>query len=509
MIPADNLKKQLETTLRKIKWRYISPSGRVWLQRFLNENDELHPIKTITHRSIYRHSSKVFSKHYTYKGLRSLYKSFSGGNANNEGRLTLEIQKKGIPVPEVLAFGSIASGGLIREDIFVSKEVPDACTLAKFFHDEFQEMDSSEKKEWIEKFARFTANLTEHGIYHTDFYFNNVLVGGNEKDFFILDLKEVRLFSKPVSRRKRAKQLGILHAKYFTAFSRNDCFRFLNAYMPGAQKKEKRKFVAQIDKELCKYVHTHSQSRSRQSISTNSRFSKETADGLTVYRKRQSQLNRGISTIFQKQLPALKSSGKCQKDKPFRIGNTLYRIDKVVKLSLPDRLRLFAGSKEKRVWKNIWRIPFQQIPIQGPEMMVVLKKNSFMHPAYIVSEYHPKATLFREYCNQTDKNQRIQLLAKLGKLLGNMHHFGVIHNDLKSSNIVITEDGNICLKGFMHIKKHKSASIKKARKDLCVFLEEIESYRLDNEEKSVFINTWKKWAGFDDPAFGTFPKAAV
>jgi len=364
----------------KIKWQYVSEEGRKWLDSLDGDSVRIERIKYTDQRSVYRHPAGIYVKRINYKRLRSIYKAFAGGNAANEGNIALTMKQRGVPVPEIMAFGRIKSIGILHEDVLVTREIANSMALREFIENSLKQMNLKEKNDVIKKFAEFMAKLHDQGIYHRDFHLNNILIQYQEGHigFSILDLNKVILYPGPLSCEKRSKQLGILLSISWGLCSRNDRFRFLKNYIPGSRKKEKARLIKRITREAGNHIHDLLSQRTKQSVGTNTRFVQEIFKCTKVYRKRGFEFDSTLPEFCEnKNFPW--AEGRQNEDTGnFQLNDRICYFKKYSSISLTDRIWNVLGRRKGRdLWKRTWRFPFKKIPIPAPLMMICRKNDKF------------------------------------------------------------------------------------------------------------------------------------
>jgi hypothetical protein len=72
-------------------------------------------------------------------------KSVAGGNACREGATLLRLARLGVPVPEVLAFGSLRRCGILTRDVLITKEVEADGSLLHFMEKVYPALISAPK----------------------------------------------------------------------------------------------------------------------------------------------------------------------------------------------------------------------------------------------------------------------------------------------------------------------------------------------------------------------------
>jgi hypothetical protein len=102
----------------------------------------------------------------------------------------LEILKRGFQTPQPIAYIELFKAGLLSESYFISKYHTDYHLMRDFF---LKKILTAEDVDTLKAFARFTAQLHEKEIYHTDYSNGNILYKKESENilFEIIDLNRV------------------------------------------------------------------------------------------------------------------------------------------------------------------------------------------------------------------------------------------------------------------------------------------------------------------------------
>lgn len=492
----------MDIIFSKIKWRYVSETGRKWLDSLDGNSVRLEKVKCDGQRSVHRHQDGIYVKKIRYKGLRSIYKTLIGGNAAKEGSIALSMEQRGIPVPEVMAFGRIKSWGMLYEDVLITKEIINAKSLHDFLEYDFPYLNYIQKKNVIKKFAGFIKRLHDRGVYHRDFHLKNVMIQFQEEyiRFSMLDLDKVVLFVNPVSWKKRSKQLGILMSICWELCSRSDRFRFVQYYAPEIKSGKKVTLMKDISSAARRHVNQLLSKRAKQSIRTNTRFVNETIQDLEICRKREFDHKSFFRGLNKKEGFTCKYDFTGKDSGKVALDEKVYFFKKYTRLDRTGRIPgVFGRSLGRCLWKNIWRFPFNKIPIPAPLMMMSWRKNEMGGNVYLISEFLADTFSLHEYWSRINRIDKKRLCAKMGMFIGTMHRFGAVHGNLDWKNIMIcpyTNGIKIFLCDVHDFKNYRHVNRKKAEKDAQFFLEEMERHCADKSCISLFLRCWQKWAGF-------------
>jgi tRNA A-37 threonylcarbamoyl transferase component Bud32 len=494
----------MDISAGNIKWQYVSDEGRACLDGLNKRKLQGDRVKYFLQRSVYRLTDGIYIKEIKYRGLRSIFKTLTGGNAAKEGWNALKMKEKGLPVPEVLAFGTQTSFGKLSGDILVTKEILNGKPFQDFVLKRFKRLCAKKKRELLKRFAGFIRSLHDAGIYHRDFHFNNVIIQEEDDtfNFFMLDLYAVRLGVYPLAWSDRVRQLGSLLAISWGLCSVSHRMRFITYYGVRLKSGDTNKRFRLIRENAARKIYGNSSARSRRSVHKNTQFHQESVNGFRIYGT-QSPECRHLSEKFQTTQGSLlesldfTESGWEDNKRKFFLTSGIYVINRYANSSLSAKLRsLFRHSVGHRLWKRIWHFPYGVIRIPQPVMMIEKKAFPVNCKAYLITKDLANAIQLPEYWCMLDEAGKRRMCASLGILLGSMHRFGVLHGNLKWENILICPvngEQGFFFRDIDHLKMLRRSCRKKAEEDIRIFLGEMKRMETNKNNISFFIKCWQKW----------------
>ncbi|EUC57487.1 kinase domain protein, partial [Rhizoctonia solani AG-3 Rhs1AP] len=94
-----------------------------------------------------------------------------------------------------------------------------------------------------------------------------------------------------------------------------------------------------------------------------------------------------------------------------------------------------------------WKLKEKSLKVRGCLQFISMKPNMFGGHILLVSPWMKNGSLL-EYIDHHPKSDRLQLSAELTSALAYLHHKGIVHGDVKASNVVICDDGHVQLGDF-------------------------------------------------------------
>ncbi|MEZ4598895.1 MAG: lipopolysaccharide kinase InaA family protein [Syntrophotaleaceae bacterium] len=490
-----------EVSLHGIKWHFLDPAGSPLLAVLNESRLDGEVVKKNVKRRVLRQPG-IFVKEVRYRGLPIVFKTLLGGTACQEGRINLELAKTGIPVPEVLAFGTEKKFGFIRRDLLLTREELSCKTLHAFLFGDFPGMTASEKHRFVQSFAGFMRMLHDNGVFHNDLHIGNILKvpgGSNGHGFVLLDNDRISFKKRPLTTAEKSDNLAQLLSNLWTLADRSQRFRFLKAYGVKLDR-EGRHFVDELETKALRHLRKISRKKARQSLENNRRFAKEKRKGFTVfYRKK-----RGMEEILDGFLDD--PDRFLEKGEIFKAGNTV----RAAKVELNGKYyflkrfnckgwryqlkNAFRRSRALRSWLVCWGFRLRGIPLPQPLMCLEERRMRLLKRSYILFEFIDDGERLNGVWPELGADRRKGILARLGLMLGRLHFFGGIHGDLKWNNILVNRRGDLFLTDFDGSRIVASRNKRRKKKDLERFLVDLESAPSTKTEREFFLKCWQRWS---------------
>jgi len=495
--------KAATVSLQGIQWQFVSSEGRALLDELPGDSLSGEVVKTIPKRRVVRRPG-VFAKEVYYQGWAALFKTLAGGTACREGRISLALAQSGVAVPEVLAYGTEKTNGIIRRDVLLTREEPKGKSLLEVMRRDYPALPCREKFRLVEEFAVFIKGLHDTGVSHADLHIGNILwaperAGGHR--FVLLDTDRVTMKNRPLSKRQRTANLALLLGNLWTLVSRSQRFRFLRVYGICLDR-QGRQFVSELEAKALKHSSRVWQKKAQRCLHTNSRFGKEKRNGFTVLFSKRA----GIEDLLDGLLAdpdRLLDEGQI-----FKAGNTVraarielngksYFLKRFNCKGFGYRLKnAFRRSRAVRSWLVSWGFRHRSLPVPEPLICLEERRLRLLGRSYILFEFIEQTESLAKIWPQLDAAARRGLLTRLALLLGRLHLFGGLHGDLKWSNILVCGQTDkelylIDLDGSKIVGpgKHRAKS-----KDLERFLVDLIQAQPDDNNIAFFLKCWERWS---------------
>jgi tRNA A-37 threonylcarbamoyl transferase component Bud32 len=488
-----------------IHWHYLNPEGRTWLEALPTEDSPGQLVKASVRRRVLRFTPGVYLKEIHYRGARALAKSAAGGNACREGATLLRLARLGVPVPEVLAFGSQRRCGILARDVLITKEVEADRSLLHFMENDHPGLEFRAKRRITADFANFISNLHDLGVIQRDLHIDNLMVRQTPAGtgFVLLDAQRVTIKARNLTTAERAENLAVLLCNFWSLAGTTQCFRFLRCYGLGWRTAAERAHLRHIKLLALALSRRSWDAHARRSLANNAHFIKETRNGFAIYRMRRDDLAR----LLERLLPdpdrildqgVILKDGRTVKAARVDIDGRHYFLKRYNCKGWGYRFRnAFRRSRAKRVWLNTWGFCLRHLPVPQPLICLEERRLRLLERSYVLSEYAQDARPLSQAWEDLDEPQRRTTLTHIAMLLGRIHRFGGAHGDLKWNNLLITilnGKPRVTFSDLDGSRMIPAAGRLKRMKDVRRFLRDLEERDTTGLYRALFLRTWRRWA---------------
>jgi hypothetical protein len=106
---------------------------------------------------------------------------------------------------------------------------------------------------------------------------------------------------------------------------------------------------------------------------------------------------------------------------------------------------LFRSTQGVRSYKNGWRLHAAGFGVASPLALIADRRSGLVRSEWIIMEVIPLAIeldrhIVRRTAQQWLPEEQIALARQFGRFIGSMHGAGIFHSDLKTCNVLVSED---------------------------------------------------------------------
>ena len=431
-------------------------------------------IKDGLHRTVYRvelADREFFVKYYrcpqTFRAVRHLVRSSA---ARREWQTALEIARRNIPTATPIALGEQRRGGLVTESYYLTEAIPQARSLDDYVTQVLPCLPADRRlkcrRQLIRAMAELAAAVHRAGVRHHDFHTGNILLHGTpasnelaKPQLYLIDLPNVR-FSGPLDWRQSRHSLVMLHAGWFDHLSSSDRLRFWQAYLAGRcdlQLAHARQAAAEIVADTTAFAQHIVRGRDKRALRTNRDFVRLAVAEGVAHAVRQVPGQEVLRLLRDPMQPI-----RQYRHWPVKLSHSslvveaeLRLLDGLVKVAYKRSRRknwwkrclgLFRTSRALQGWKRGHALLQRGIATARPLLVCQPRQGLLPRDSYLATVWIEGAQnlhLFGWELARRDavhRRRRVrQCAVSLGRLLGRMHAWNVVHRDLKACNLVVVE----------------------------------------------------------------------
>lgn len=460
-------------------------------------------IKSSRKRLVIRSADGIFAKQICYRGLRSLMKGVAGATACKEGMINLELARRGVSVPAVIAYGVVKRFGILQRDVLLTETVDDALSLDVFVVSRGKHLLFGEKQAFIKEFAHFIKDLHGRGIEHRDLHLGNILVQEETRPrFYLLDVDRVRLHGGELSATECARNLGLLLGTFQTLTRSLERFHFFRGYFDGARLREVSGKLEEIKQAALDVSLRVWRKRAGRCLHSNSRFVAGKFGHFKAHWVRQPAVQKALHTLLPNPDTLLNEgvllkNGRTVRAARIEIDGRHYFLKRYNCKGHVYRIRnTLRRSRAVRTWLSTWNLTVRGVPVPKALICLIERRLGMLERSYILYE-HVEGCRLCDIWPRLDEFGRKRCLAKLAVMLGTMHRFGGYHGDLKWPNILVEEGQgrfHITLTDLDGSRIYRDLPAHLAEKDITRFLADLDKSGECAELKQLFLETWRKWS---------------
>jgi tRNA A-37 threonylcarbamoyl transferase component Bud32 len=535
----------MSLSLDGIEWHFQSETGAAWLDGLAAPRLEAALLKSSTRRGVWRLPDATIVKEVRYPGvLRSLLKTVSGGNACREGSILMELARRGVAVPEVMAYGTECRTGILSRDLLITREVPGGKSLLAFMQENYALLPFAEKNRLVRDLAGFIKGLHDKGVLHRDLHIGNLIYRAQaETDpFVLLDVDRVRLQSAGLTPTQRADNLAVLLCNFWSLGSTPAIFRFLRCYGLHWQTPAERRLLAHIRNRSLRLASRSWNAHARHCLTGNAGFVPSRHGSFRIYRLRRPDAEQALADLLPDPDRVLErgeilKAGRTVTAAKVELGGRAYFLKRYNCKGWFYRVRnAVRRSRAVRTWMVTWGLRLRHLPVPEPLICLEERRWRLLQRSYLLSEFiadaQPLATLWpppqplREIADPQggagetpqkgsavpahptsqarsnppaapDASARIALLVDTAILLGRLHRYGAVHGDLKWANLLVHRHPGkptVILTDLdgAHLIKHRLQ--RRAAGDLERFLRDLQQRDPHGQYRKPFVDAWRRWS---------------
>ena len=408
-----------------------------------------------------KNNESFFIKQYATKSGIDVVKSvFTPTKAKKEWNNGLLLLEKQIATPEPIAVGEWRRLGAVKDCYIITRAIPDSVTVKERLITLRQSPEgnrSVSKCLFLKKLISYVKSLHASGIYHGELHAENVLVGKNGDDFYLIDLGRVMCGEKTSTAGKLYDLSRMLYS-ILDVCTPDEITSAIDDYagdMPNTVCKKS--FHAAVFEQIREIRQRHWVGKTKRCLRNNAQFKTMThnkyainmrcewdiaaLEGLIV-RHTDSLMNLSGNVIKLSHktaityLPLSGETGKLACIKEYRYPSAFKKF-----------IHPFFRSPAQKAWFAAHGLIAAGVHTPKPIALIEEKRTGMIKKSFFITEglfdcrpcYKYIGNTFGNRENEVVFSVKRRFAACLAASFRQLHHADIYHGDLKESNIMVRE----------------------------------------------------------------------
>ena len=436
------------------------------VKNLFSSGDPFHIAENIE-GEVFRKTANRITKEFTLEGNRYFIKLHYGVGwkeilknilkfraptigASPEWKALKKLRSIGIECPEPVGFYSAGLNPANLKSFLITKSLLNTISLEEALKKgEFQQLNFSKKKAFIEKVATISRNLHDKGINHRDYYLCHFHVDKDldvEKQIYLIDLHRAQIRSFVPGRWASKDIGGLVHSAMGFNLSEKDFYRFIRTYLQCSLKEalqahskflrtSKNRAFRMFMKPILKEIDISLPQEQRDSSDY---LSGDTNNLRWIARKK--NIPEGFEELIS-EVDTYIEQGEIIKDEPghkivqLNFKNETFIIKKYQIKGIWHCLRkLFSQTRALTAWKAChW---FNAAGIKTFNIVSVIERYNALSTteSYLISSFLPGIRLDQV---NTNNQQKYLIENRVSSFFKRLQWIGFNHGDSKSSNFFL------------------------------------------------------------------------
>jgi tRNA A-37 threonylcarbamoyl transferase component Bud32 len=445
--------------------RILNPSSHPECQIIRENNVRVSMLVNIPEQG-----ESLFVKQYKCRGISEKVKYFlMTSKVNAEWNNIHALLARGIKVARPLAKAEKRICKCLFDSYLITEALVNAQQLRDYLKDLINKGSSQDilqaRRAVIEKVAEVISNIHGEGFFYRDLHAGNILVVTKENqsvEIYPIDFHKIWHFKKlPLWMRFR----DLAQLKNSLTLSQTDQLRFLSCYarkFPLISNRLKAS-VKKINKKATKLWRVHLKSRTKRCLVESSEFSVKNGPMLSLYFRKvfsesaimeilriyDSFTATAHPTVLKKTKKEVVTSFAVTDNEIFSSRRLLIKESRFQ--GLPNRLfQTLMKSRAKKAWIAARGLQVRGINTPAALALIEMKEYGLITRTILINDFIENAYELNDFVIKYYKDKKSDLpvcskesfITQLANTLKKLHDRGIYHADLKSDNILVSQDDN-------------------------------------------------------------------
>jgi tRNA A-37 threonylcarbamoyl transferase component Bud32 len=408
-----------------------------------------------------KNNESFFIKQYASKSviyaIKSVFKPYKAKKEWNNGLLLL---KKQISTPEPVAVGERKRLGAVKDCYIITRAIPDSVTCKERLITLRQSPEgnrSVSKGLFLKKLISYVKTLHACGLYHGELHAENILVGKNDGDFYLIDLGRV-ICRENTPAAWKIYDLSRLLYSILDVCTPDEIISAIDDYADDMSNTvSKKSFHPAVFGQIRRIKQRHWDGKTRKCLRNNALFKTMTHNKYAINTRREwditaleGLLGRHTDSLVKRRdnviklshktaithLPLSGESGKLVCIKEYRYPSTFK------KCCYP-----FFRSPARNAWFAAHGLIAADVHTPKPIALIEEKRTGMIRKSFFITEgifdCRPCYKYIRNTFGNREKEVAFPVKRRFASCLAasfrQLHDAAIYHGDLKESNIMVRE----------------------------------------------------------------------
>ncbi|MBF8275218.1 MAG: kdkA 1 [Candidatus Brocadiaceae bacterium] len=408
-----------------------------------------------------KNNESFFIKQYVIKsGIDAVKSVFVPSKAKKEWNNGLLLLKKQISTPEPIALGERRRLGVVKDCYIITRAIPDSVTGKErliTLRQLPEDSRSVSKGLFLKKLISYVKTLHACGLYHGELHAENVLVGKNGGDFYLIDLGRLKCREKTPTAWKIYDLSRLLYS-ILDVCSPNEITSAIDDYAGDMSNAVgKRSFHAEVFEQIRRIKQRHGVGKTKKCLRNNELFKTMTYNKYTINMRREwdiaaleGLLCRHTDSLEKRRDNVIKFSHKTAITH-LPLSDESGKLVCVKEYRYPSAFKKcfypFFRSPAWNAWFAAHGLIAADVLTPKPIALIEEKRTGMIKKSFLITEGIFDCRPCYKYIRNTFGNREKEVAfpvkrrfaACLAASFRQLHDAAIYHGDLKESNIIVRE----------------------------------------------------------------------
>lgn len=369
--------------------------------------------------------------------VESIKYLFLPSKGRKEWFVAYRLQKRNLPIPKPIGWLERLHGGFVKESYYLSEAIGSGNTLIEVPNPPVPDM------------AKMVKKVHLSGLLHEDLHAGNFLWDG--ESIFLVDLHNAKIL-KALSLNQRLWNLSLLFHSLRSVWGEREQSLFVDVYFEGEplHLRRKEELLQRIRFHMDRLRKKQWRSRTRRCLKESSEFSVIKSKGIRCYHRRDFSLDKAKKLIEEHLMLVNENPWALVKNAPEVSVSLLENEGKKVCVKQIRNLNFW------RTFKDHFRRPkglkawvasngLRARAISSLKALALVEKRSLwgLRESFFLMESSETGLEMDRYILERlmDREKKRLFTSAFAQWLSDLHQKGVFHQDMKTCNILISENG--------------------------------------------------------------------